>query len=84
MCTDFESFFDLNGLCLLIQIGCGSMSKINTSFDYHNIGWNEWTSQNNCLELDLHIDVSESLKKYDSELSTCDADYSVSLTLDNM
>ena len=26
------------------------------------ISWNEWTSRNNCLELDLHIDASESLK----------------------
>ena len=33
--------------------------KINASFDYHNIGWNEWTSQNNYFELDLHIDTSE-------------------------
>ena len=34
---------------------CAHFPKINASFDYHNIGWNEWTSRNNCLELDLHI-----------------------------
>ena len=45
------------------RTGSALKAKINASFDDHNIGWNEWTFQNNCLELDLHIDASESLKE---------------------
>ena len=46
-----------------LKTGSALKPKINASFVYHNIGWNEWTSQYNCLELDLHIDASESLTK---------------------
>ena len=47
---------------------CGRMfpakkTLASTTVSTHNIGWNEWTPQNNCLELDLHIDISESSKQ---------------------
>ena len=41
-----------NGVC---QLSKTQVRVLSASFDYHNIGSNEWTSQNNCLELDLDI-----------------------------